>query len=427
MRAGLGEGRERLQALLQARAPVSWAVVVLLATVHLLLAWALQEASGGGYRWYEPLPAPVLHALGAVQREALEPPERWRLLASALLHHDLVHLGLNLLALRVLGRLAEALFGAGGLGTLLLLGAVGAGLAAALEGGLGVGASGAALALLGALLAGCARRSALRRLAVRMGVLLVAVLCGGLVYNHLLAETVGLEVGNAAHGGGALVGALLGLLLPLRVGERAGGVRRALAALLLLLALGTAAVLGVEGARALAARLGGGDAGGTGAPAGGAPRSPLEELAMRALAGGAAVERWLEPVGVRLAVPAGWQELERGAHAVVLGPAGAPLRLQIVRVPLEGLGYPYAVPEVLLEHLQREHPDLVAAPLVRGRVAGRPAVRLETAYSDRGLAMQEIHHLLRLEQAVLHLRLWGRRPLPGLLEQQLLAALRVER
>ncbi len=135
--------------------------------------------------------------------------EWWRPLTSVLLHAGLFHLAFNLFALGSIGPAAEARFGRGV--TLLLfvltgtLAAVGSQLTSP---GVGVGASGAIMGLVGAVGAGGHRDGTSAGRAVRNDMI------KWVVYVFIFGFAVGAD--HVAHGLGLLAGAAFGLAVPSR-------------------------------------------------------------------------------------------------------------------------------------------------------------------------------------------------------------------
>jgi membrane associated rhomboid family serine protease len=91
---------------------------------------------------------------GASVHAAVSAGEWWRLPVSAFLHVGAIHLAVNVLALGVLGRIAEPMFGPLRLAAIYLAAGLGGAVVsfAAMSGGVSAGASGAIFGLLGALL-----------------------------------------------------------------------------------------------------------------------------------------------------------------------------------------------------------------------------------------------------------------------------------
>jgi membrane associated rhomboid family serine protease len=139
----------------------------------------------------------------------------WRLLTAELLHGHWFHVGLNLLSLLAVGRLVEVHGSPVYLPIVFVFSAVGASLASLWlqPGTTSVGASGAIMGLVGFLaVMGYRRRHALPRGFMKSISLSIALTAGaGLVAHHV--------VDNAAHFGGLLTGALLGLIYVGRRGD----------------------------------------------------------------------------------------------------------------------------------------------------------------------------------------------------------------
>lgn len=141
----------------------------------------------------------------------LTPAQPWRLLTSCFLHGGAAHLLLNMASLVLLGLLAEGFVGTRRLLTGYLLSGVGGSLLSwwwHTQGLNSVGASGAIFGLYGLLLITLVRRPATFSRAGRYTVLLfVLYLLASSLAGGLQAHTTD----NAAHVGGLLTGAFLGL------------------------------------------------------------------------------------------------------------------------------------------------------------------------------------------------------------------------
>ena len=155
----------------------------------------------------------TLMALGALNRDAvLRDHEPWRLLTAALLHGSPLHLLMNGVALFMAGSVLERLLGRSWLAALFVLGALGGSLMGlAINGAniVSVGASGAIMGLLAAALVSAMRLPeglARTNLQGAMARVLVPSLLP-------LASATGAHVDYAAHFGGAVAGALAGLVL----------------------------------------------------------------------------------------------------------------------------------------------------------------------------------------------------------------------
>ncbi|MDD3353325.1 rhomboid family intramembrane serine protease [Zoogloea sp.] len=181
------------------------------------------------------IPSDVLIRLGGNFAPAVQSGERWRLVTALFLHGGLLHVGLNMLALYQAGQVVERLFGRVGFAVLYLV----AGLLASLaslwwrQGPVSVGASGAVFGVYGALLTyllhqrGSVPAEVFREM--RSGT--VAFLGYSLFAGFSIAG-----IDNAAHLGGLLAGAILGLAFARPLVETppvAWGSPRALGGLLL--------------------------------------------------------------------------------------------------------------------------------------------------------------------------------------------------
>jgi membrane associated rhomboid family serine protease len=200
-------------------APATWLLIGLNVAAYALQQLLAQQAVKAGV-------APEQADLGAALMLGGNEPsltlgkhEAWRMLASAFLHYNLLHIGMNMLALFSLGSVLERLAGPWRLISLYLVCAVGAGALSALmhqPGQVSLGASGAILGLAGALMAPRWRRAPsfpqglalrlhqwlLRSLILTFGIGLALVAFGTPVFD------------NAAHTGGLLCGFAIGYLWP---------------------------------------------------------------------------------------------------------------------------------------------------------------------------------------------------------------------
>jgi membrane associated rhomboid family serine protease len=197
--------------------PVTVGLMAAIAVIHLL----------GGYvdwtRGYTPLlgivggarSTEVLVAFGGRVSESVADGAWWRLVSCIFLHGDLMHLVFNLVALLILGRICEAIYGpARFLGLFLFSGICGSLLSHAGGNALAVGASGSVFGLMGAAIVwGLWHRAALPLALTR--------LTGrGLLPWALLNLGLGLaipRIDNLGHLGGLLGGLLVGALLRDRV------------------------------------------------------------------------------------------------------------------------------------------------------------------------------------------------------------------
>lgn len=153
----------------------------------------------------------VLVAWGARSRELVDAGEIWRLMSCVFLHGDMLHIGLNMLALFGLGRILEAVYGPARVLLIFAVSGFTGSLAGHLVGGpVSVGASGAIFGLLGAgvafgLLNGRDLPASMRRVLGR-GLLPWVVL-------NIIIGFVIPRIDNAGHVGGLIGGAAVAALL----------------------------------------------------------------------------------------------------------------------------------------------------------------------------------------------------------------------
>lgn len=131
------------------------------------------------------------------------PFEPWRLLTAALVHGSFWHIGLNMLALLMIGRSLEPALGRGRFLALYVVGALGGSVAVALidPNQAVVGASGAIFALFGAFVV------VARHLGAEIGGILIV-----LGINLVIGFIPGMGISWQAHVGGLITGAVIGLI-----------------------------------------------------------------------------------------------------------------------------------------------------------------------------------------------------------------------
>jgi rhomboid protease GluP len=178
----------------------------------LLLLALIGLAQSSADRWLGPLGSDQVLLAGALIPDAVLRGQTWRVLSSAFLHADFVHLLLNGVTLWVVGRPVEAAWGSARFVLLYVGSAMAGGLAtlALQEHGWTVGASGAVYGLMGALVALGARLWPRLNWPLRQTMVLLPALL------LLILLAIGDEAGRVdlhAHRGGALGGFLLGLIL----------------------------------------------------------------------------------------------------------------------------------------------------------------------------------------------------------------------
>ena len=146
---------------------------------------------------------------GGLMRAAVVSGEYWRMLTCAFLHGGLVHLFMNSWVLLSLGRFLELLCGRSYLAIVYCLSILGSSLASALILGdkLSIGASGGIMGLFGFIAVLGFRMKAYLppNFMKNIGVNIAAIAVIGLAGYHF--------IDNAAHAGGLITGAILGLIL----------------------------------------------------------------------------------------------------------------------------------------------------------------------------------------------------------------------
>lgn len=212
--AGPTEGQIRFRGALQGAMKREWVTQALVAINVAVFAWMV--LSGVGLL----MPEDGLIDWGANHASVTRTGQWWRMITSMFVHAGLVHIGFNMYALLMAGRLVERLYGHLGYALLYLLaGLAGSAASALLPSRLpSVGASGAVFGVFGALLAFLLRRRALLPrevlLPLRRSVLTVIVI--NVAFGFAVPG-----IDNAAHLGGLAGGFLAGLLVAPRFdGER---------------------------------------------------------------------------------------------------------------------------------------------------------------------------------------------------------------
>jgi len=130
-------------------------VALFVALVLLHLGTGLMDYLAGEVPWWGvvfwPRTTGALAAFGGRVEVAVEAGQSWRLLSNVFLHGDLLHLGVNLAALWILGRITETLYGpARFLALFLGAGLAGSVMSQLIGGELATGASGSLFGLMGA-------------------------------------------------------------------------------------------------------------------------------------------------------------------------------------------------------------------------------------------------------------------------------------
>jgi len=171
------------------------------------LMFTIQAGTAGGFGILWRLDGISSYRLGAVFGPAvLLDHQFWRLITAMFLHGGLIHIGFNMMTLMQFGPAVEDLYGSPRfLFLYAVTGAVG-NLFSSLAGHFSLGASGALLGIIGAVLAVTTKRGGayMRDLRTR--------LISSLVFLFALGIFGGIGIDNWAHGGGLAAGFLLGKL-----------------------------------------------------------------------------------------------------------------------------------------------------------------------------------------------------------------------
>ncbi len=183
------------------------ATAVLIAINVIVFLVEVAKSSGGIYT----IPGEVVYELGGLFGPAVsQNGDWWRTITSGFLHYGIVHIGLNMYLLYILGRLLEPAIGTTRF-TFLYFASLLAGSFAALAfepNALGAGASGAIFGVLGATFV-IAKGRKLEQMAGQIG---------GLILFNLVFTFVDGHISVGAHVGGLVGGVLCGLLIV--AGER---------------------------------------------------------------------------------------------------------------------------------------------------------------------------------------------------------------
>jgi membrane associated rhomboid family serine protease len=200
--------------------PVTYAILTICCIMYalaLVITLRVQGfSSGGGLFNLGGISTEVNYRLGASlpQADIVQP---WRLLMAVFLHGGLLHIGFNMWVLMDIGPMVEELYGSARYLFLFVITGIGGYLVSSAMGHLSVGASGALLGLVGALLAATTGRQSLQAQALRSALIrwLIYIAVLGFVFRG---------TDNAAHFGGLVSGYILGRLMvdrpPSGVSER---------------------------------------------------------------------------------------------------------------------------------------------------------------------------------------------------------------
>lgn len=169
------------------------------------LMFTLQAGQAGGFNLLWHIDGSSAYRLGMnTGRLVFSDHEYWRFITAMFLHGGLIHIGFNMMALMQFGPAVEELYGSPRfLFLYTVTGAFGF-LVSAFFGHYSLGASGAILGIMGAILAVTTRRGGayMRDLRSR--------LISSLVFLFVLGIFGGIGIDNWAHGGGLAAGFLLG-------------------------------------------------------------------------------------------------------------------------------------------------------------------------------------------------------------------------
>lgn len=156
----------------------------------------------------------MFYNFGEVTPDTLATHQLWRLVAACFLHANLPHIISNSIGLIWLGAMVERLYGPLRFLGLYLAAGIGGSLMIVFTGNAGVGASGAIMGLLGALLAGFWRNRDV--IDARAGRQIFNTLVVLLALNIATGFIPGSNISWQGHLGGAITGAVLALLIPFR-------------------------------------------------------------------------------------------------------------------------------------------------------------------------------------------------------------------
>jgi len=189
--------------------PVTTALLVaniLLFGVSLVLTMKAGEAGGLHTLWGMSGAASYQLGMSIPFPYLLQDHEWWRVVTAMFLHGGLIHIGFNMMALMQFGPALEELYGSARyLFLYVFTGAFGF-LVSALTGHFSLGASGALLGLVGAMLAVTSKRGGAFMRELRSRLITSVVILFVIGYMHFLA------IDNAAHMGGFALGFVLGKL-----------------------------------------------------------------------------------------------------------------------------------------------------------------------------------------------------------------------
>ncbi|HVG25537.1 MAG TPA: rhomboid family intramembrane serine protease [Thermoanaerobaculia bacterium] len=197
---------------MRARRRTTPATFVLMGVI--LAGFAIEILTGA---WKDPV---ALAKLGAIVPALVGAGQYWRLLTAVFLHGDgtpggtLLHLAVNLFSLFQLGRLFELMFSSRRMVLIFFLTGIAASITSFLRlpaYGSSVGASGAVFGVMGAFIFSVRRSPRWRHDPVARSIVRQCIFWT--IANIIIGLSIP-QIDNAAHIGGLVAGALLGMLLP---------------------------------------------------------------------------------------------------------------------------------------------------------------------------------------------------------------------
>jgi rhomboid protease GluP len=169
------------------------------------LMFTMQAGQAGGLNILWHLDGISSYRLGAIYGPAvLEDHQFWRLVTAMFLHGGLIHIGFNMMALMQFGPAVEELYGSPRFLCLYTVTGAFGNLASSFAGHFSLGASGALLGIMGAILAITTKRGGAYMRALR------SRLISSLLFLFVLGIFGPIGIDNWAHGGGLAAGFLLG-------------------------------------------------------------------------------------------------------------------------------------------------------------------------------------------------------------------------
>lgn len=186
-----------------------WGTWLIAAVCALMFAW---ETLAGGSQY-----TAVLVALGAEYGPFVWAGEWWRLVGATFLHIGIIHLAVNMYALLQVAPVCERIYGTARFLALYAVSGVTGSLAAAwFSDGINAGASGALFGVFAAIaVVGYRLRDHMPSyLSRRLTGTMIPVILFNLVFGFTVNNIGGVLIGNAAHIGGLIGGAIFALAIP---------------------------------------------------------------------------------------------------------------------------------------------------------------------------------------------------------------------